>query len=124
MSSVDTRDIARDSLFLFAELTFEGRAEPLKVKVRNLSKGGMMAEGGFAVSRGERLMIDLRNVGQVKASVAWVQGNRFGVAFENPVDPMLVRAPASVSETEAPRYARPALPAGMYTDEERRIRKL
>ena len=124
MSSVDTRDIARDSLFLFAELYFEGRGEPLRVKVRNLSKGGMMAEGGFAVSRGERLMADLRNVGQVRGSVAWVQGNRFGVAFENEVDPMLVRAPAGISESEAPRYARPALAADMFNDEERRIRKL
>lgn len=124
MSSVDTRDIARDSLFLFAELTFEGRGDPRKVKVRNLSKGGMMAEGGFAVSRGERLTIDLRNVGQVRGVVAWVQGNRFGVAFENPVDPLLVRAPAGVSETEAPRYARPALDVSMFSEEERRIRKL
>ncbi len=124
MSSVETRDIARDSLFLFAELHFEGRGEPLKVRVRNLSKGGMMAEGGFAVSRGERLMADLRNVGQVRGSVAWVQGNRFGVAFENSVDPMLARAPAGESEKEAPRFARPALSAEMFNEEERRIRNL
>lgn len=124
MSSVDTRDIARDSLFLFAELIFEGRGEAHKVKVRNLSKGGMMAEGGFAVSRGERLIVNLRNVGQVRGAVAWVQGNRFGVSFENPVDPKLARAPANVGESEAPRFARPALAVNMFTEEERRLRKL
>lgn len=124
MSSVDTRNIARDSLFLFADVAIEGRADTLKVKVRNLSAGGMMAECGAAVTRGERLTVILRNVGEVRGSIAWIQGNRFGIAFDNQVDPKLVRAPAVVGETEAPRFARPASVPGGFSAEERRIRSL
>lgn len=89
--SVDTRHVSRDSLFLFADLVFEGRGEAARVKVRNLSAGGMMAQGGPPVSTGERLAVDLRNVGSVGGTVAWVQGNRFGVAFDVAIDPKLVR---------------------------------
>ena len=63
MSSVDTRNVGRDSLFLFAQLTLDGQAEPVRVKVRNLSAGGMMAEaGGMAISRGDRVGIELRKI--------------------------------------------------------------
>ena len=44
MSSLDTRDVARESLFLFAELTLDGQPDAMRVKVRNLSAGGMMVE--------------------------------------------------------------------------------
>lgn len=124
MTSVETRNIARDSLFLFADLSFEGQGAAVRVKVRNLSEGGMMAEAGCAVSRGERLSIDLRNVGGVRGRIAWVQGNRFGIAFDAPVDAKRVRSPVGVGETEAPRIARPDLSADMFSDEERRLRRI
>ena len=74
MSSLDTRDVARDSLFLFAELTLDGQPDAVRVKVRNLSAGGMMADaGGLEMSRGDRVSVELRAVGSVKGSVAWVQ---------------------------------------------------
>ena len=105
MSSVETRNVTRDSLLLFAQLTFEGRSEAIRVKVRNLSAGGMMAEeSGVTASRGDRLMIELRNIGIVKGSVAWAQGNRFGVAFENEIDPRSCGPPS------APRRPRRAIP--------------
>lgn len=124
MASVDTRNIARDSLFLFADIAFEGEPAPVRVKVRNLSEGGMMAEAGCAVSRGDRLTVVLRNVGEVRGHVAWVQGNRFGIAFEAPVDAKIVRSPVGVGDTEAPRIARPDLSANMFSDNEKRIRRL
>ena len=104
--SVDTRHVSRDSLFLFADLAFDGRGETARVKVRNLSSGGMMAEGGPAVSTGERLTIDLRNVGAIQGAVAWVQGNRYGVAFDGEIDPKLVRAPLATNADDGPRYGR------------------
>lgn len=124
MSSVETRNVTRDSLLLFAQLTFEGRSEAIRVKVRNLSAGGMMAEeSGVTASRGDRLMIELRNIGMVKGSVAWAQGNRFGVAFENEIDPKIVRAPVG-STAPALRYTQPATQPTTFSDEERRLRKL
>ncbi len=93
MSGVDTRNISRDSLFLLADLRLEGVQSQYRVKVRNLSGGGMMAEGVMPVVPGNRLQISLRNIGWIGGTVAWVQDNCFGIAFDREIDPKLVRAP-------------------------------
>ena len=108
MQSVETRNVGRDSLFLFADLTIEGLPAPTRVKVRNLSNGGMMAEADIAIARGDRLTVKLRNIEQVRGSVAWVQGTRFGIAFDTEIDPQVVRAPVSgAAESQAPHFVRP-----------------
>jgi len=103
MSDSDNRNITRNSLFILAELKLDGREEEHRVKVRNLSGGGMMGEGSVKVSRGERVEINLRNVGWVEGSVAWVEGNRFGVAFAQDVDTAVVRQPAAAPDVPAAR---------------------
>lgn len=109
MSAVDTRNISRDSLFLMAEVRLEGADALDKVKVRNLSAGGMMAEGTLRVMRGARLSIKLRNIEWVDGSVAWVQDNRFGIAFDREIDPALARTPiSSPDESSTPRFVRPS----------------
>lgn len=109
MPAVDTRHISRDSLFLMAELRLDGREALERVKVRNLSPGGMMAEGSVRVLRGARLAIKLRNIDWVDGSVAWVQDNRFGIAFDYEIDPAQARAPVADPEASAaPRYTRPS----------------
>ncbi|MFA6218964.1 MAG: PilZ domain-containing protein [Erythrobacter sp.] len=123
MSSVDTRNVGRDSLFLFAQLAFAGQPDLVRVKVRNLSAGGMMAEGGVVAGRGERLTVKLRNIGDVRGSVAWVQGNRFGIAFDEEIDPRLARAPIAANGEGTPRYARPAIGTVIVGDE-RGLRRL
>ena len=95
MKDVETRQVNRDSLFLLAQLRVDGRDEPVRVKVRNLSAGGMMAEGLVQVSRGQLVQVELRNIGWVEGSVAWKQDDRFGIAFMAEVDPKLARAPVS-----------------------------
>lgn len=92
MSNVDTRQVNRDSLFLLAQLRIEGRDETYRVKVRNLSAGGMMAEGDARVMRGSLVEIELRNIGWVEGTVAWRQDNRFGIAFVEEIDPKRARA--------------------------------
>ncbi|MXO65471.1 PilZ domain-containing protein [Altericroceibacterium endophyticum] len=99
MSDVDTRQVRRDSMFLLAQLRVDGRDETHRVKVRNLSKGGMMAEGEVEVVRGAHVSVELRNVGWVEGSVAWTQENRFGIAFADEVDSQLVRQPAGTTHT-------------------------
>ena len=109
MSSVDTRQVNRDSLFLLAQLRVDGQEEVTRVKVRNLSAGGMMAEGEAKVMRGAMVAVELRNVGWVEGSVAWKQDNRFGIAFVAEIDPSVVRAPTPGVETtnfEIPHYTR------------------
>lgn len=101
MSEAEARQIERDSLFLLAQLTLEGSAQEFRVKVRNLSAGGMMAEGDVPVLRGAFVSVDLRGIGQVRGSVAWVQDSRFGVAFMEEIDPKLARySPAKSAGAE------------------------
>lgn len=107
MSNVDTRQVNRDSLFLLARIRVDGRDGDDQVKVRNLSAGGMMAEGEVRVTRGARVSVELRNVGWVEGSVAWRQENRFGIAFAEDIDPRQVRAPAAGDQGyEIPRFTR------------------
>ena len=108
MSNVDTRQVNRDSLFLLAQVRVDGRNEVSRVKVRNLSAGGMMAEGEAKVMRGTLVAVELRNLGWVEGSVAWKQDNRFGIAFVNEIDPTVVRAPVAsqAPDFDAPRYTR------------------
>ena len=115
MSNVDTRQVGRDSLFLLAQVRIDGQDNPVRVKVRNLSAGGMMAEGNAHVVRGAHVGIELRNIGWISGSVAWTQGDRFGIAFAEEIDPKLARAPAgsgakhpgSDFETRGPRFNQP-----------------
>jgi hypothetical protein len=111
MSQVDTRQLGRDSLFLLANLRFEERGELYRVKVRNLSSGGMMAEGELQVAQGVPLQIELRNIGWIEGSVAWKQDGRFGIAFAQEIDPKLARAPVSANsdQGDTPRFTRPPL---------------
>lgn len=98
MTGVDTRSVARDSLFLLADIRVEQATEAHRVRVRNLSDGGMMGEGNLRVQRGNRLTIELRNIGAVAGTVAWVQDNRFGIAFDDEIDSQKARRPLQPSE--------------------------
>ena len=107
MSNVDTRQVDRDSLFLLAQLRVDGSDTEHRVKVRNLSTGGMMAEGEVKVMRGSLVHVELRNLGWVEGTVAWKHENRFGVAFVDAIDPKKARASAS---TPVEPLFRPAPP--------------
>lgn len=114
MSEGDNRQISRDSLFILAELRLDGQTEEHRVKVRNLSAGGMMGEGELRMVTGQRIKVNLRHVGWVDGLVAWVQDNRFGVAFASDIDPKIVRAPGGASGEAADlsrRFSSPAVPS-------------
>lgn len=109
MSNVDTRQVNRDSLFLLAQVRVAGQDAVTRVKVRNLSAGGMMAEGDSKVVRGASVSVELRNIGWVEGSVAWKQDNRFGIAFVDEIDPTQVRGPGAApggTDFEIPRFAK------------------
>ena len=122
MNNVETRQIERDSLLLLAEVRVDGGAASYRVKVRNLSAGGMMAVGDAQVARGALVTVELRNVGEVKGSVAWVQDDRFGIAFAEEVDPKLVRAPvgSQAGDLSSPRFTRTPL----QTEERGKLRAI
>lgn len=101
MTGVETRSVSRDSLFLLANVRVEQQSEHHRVRVRNLSDGGMMGEGTIKINRGNRVDVELRNVGTVKGTVAWVQDQRFGVAFDEEIDSQSARAPSNASGQDA-----------------------
>lgn len=98
MTGVETRSDSRDSLFLLASVRVEQESEEHRVRVRNLSDGGMMGEGPLRVQRGNRVEIELRNISRIGGSIAWVQDQRFGIAFDEEIDSQLARKPALGSE--------------------------
>ena len=108
MDESENRHIARDSLFVMADLRLDGSGEEHRIKVRNLSAGGMMGEGSVRVLRGAIISVNIRNIGWVEGSIAWVEDSRFGIAFREDIDPKVPRAP-SVEGEHSPRYTRPPL---------------
>ncbi len=120
MTEIDHRQVGRDSLFLMADLRIEGQAGDHRVKVRNLSAHGMMAEGTVRVISGAGVEVNLRSVGWVSGRVAWIQDNRFGIAFQDEIDPREVRAPLPTAGEHTPRYLKSAI----QPPDPRNLRKL
>lgn len=58
------------------------------VRIRNLSETGLggVCVSGFGFRHGERLTILLRDESWIKGRIVWVDGRRFGVAFDQRVD--------------------------------------
>jgi hypothetical protein len=98
MTEADARSAPRDSLFMLADLRVEQSAEARRVRVRNLSDAGMMGEGQIRIQRGNRVAVELRSVGTVYGTVAWVQDDRFGVAFDHDIDSQKARRPLQVPD--------------------------
>ena len=109
MSAIDTRHLKRDSLFQLADVRLYGSAVSDRVKVRNLSDTGMMVQGELLAEEGQRVIVTLRNVGEVGGKVVWVQSAKLGIAFDERIDSALARKDLSERQKEAPRYARPAV---------------
>jgi PilZ domain len=98
------RGNGRDSLLLKAILRFPTSAEEGEVRIRNLSAGGLMAEAPVRVARGEKVEVNLRNIGWISGSVVWVTEGRLGIAFDHPINPAEARKPAKASEHDVPHY--------------------
>jgi hypothetical protein len=111
MNGNENRQIARDSLFVMADLRIDGLDGQHRIKVRNLSAGGLMGEGSVRVARGAVVEINLRNIGWVEGTVAWVHQNRFGVAFRDDIDPLVARTPVGEGVEEVHFSRRPMAPA-------------
>ncbi len=102
-----SRSADRDSLFLQANLVLPGVEGPVTVRVRNLSVGGMLAEGHAKVTQGGTVEVELRNVGVVPGRVVWVGEGKFGIAFDRPVNPQAVRRQV-VTKSDVPPHLRRA----------------
>ena len=128
MGDTDQRHLNRDSLFVMAGLRLGGTDQEHRIKVRNLSSGGLMAEGALRVARGMPLEVEVRNIGWVAGSVAWVQDNRFGIAFAEEIDARAARTKSdSVPEQAKYIIQRPVCIARQMTakaEEQKNLRKV
>ncbi len=101
MSAVETRNANRDSLYIMGTMNIEGVDGLSRAKIRNLSSRGAMAETSEDVACGTRVKLELREIGDVQGIVAWVEGNRIGIAFDREIDPQRARAAHSAVQTAA-----------------------
>lgn len=92
LSEAPERATDRNSMFLQAEVIRTETGDRDMCRVRNVSRGGAMAETQKRYQQGEKVVVTLRNVGEVRGEIAWIANNRIGIAFEVEVDPRLVRA--------------------------------
>jgi len=124
MGASEHRQIERDSLFVMARMRLAGSADEHRVRVRNLSAGGLMAEAPLHVVPGIALEIEVRNLGWLDGSVAWVQDNRFGIAFRREIDPQVVRGPGGSNETLELMVNRPMVGRIAPAPDPRSLRKV
>ena len=92
-----TRSESRDSMFLAATL-HRAKGE-IRLRVRNLSAGGLMGETSDSFETGEAVELELRGIGRIAAHIAWTAPQRIGVAFDQPIDPRLARKPVGTKES-------------------------
>lgn len=91
------RTAKRDSLFLLTTLSTESGETRGRARVRNLSETGLMADCDADFSSGERLVVHLRGIGEVSGAIAWVRGDRIGLAFDKQIDPLAARKPVKAA---------------------------
>lgn len=91
----------RDSLFLSGRLRI-GKGEAIDIRIRNLSEGGLMAEGAPPLAIGAAVTVELRNLGAISGKIAWYVDDRAGVAFDVAIDPAKARKPVAVRAKPVP----------------------
>ncbi len=97
----------RDSLFLLTTFSDEAGSPLGKVRVRNLSESGLMADCEASFRDGDRVVVHLRGIGDVAGHVSWVRGGRIGLSFDARIDPQAARKPVVNGQSESlPLYLR------------------
>ncbi len=62
------------------------------VTVHNISATGLLLQTSLPVERGETLMVELPQIGEVAAEIVWVSGSLFGCAFGQALSPAALAA--------------------------------
>ena len=72
---------------VLASLRREG-LPPREIMIRNISINGIGARiDGDVPLIGERVLLDLMNLKDVRGTIRWVKGNRFGIRIDDKLDP-------------------------------------
>jgi PilZ domain len=90
-SQSSSREQIRESIFLGATLTFERNDDVCPARVRNISAGGIMVDCTVFAQIGDRVSAEIKNIGVVHGTVAWIVEPRMGIAFDHEIDPAKAR---------------------------------
>ena len=77
----------RESAMFMATVRSASGYEIGTIRVRNLSSTGLMADRSPPLEQGACVEVEIRNVGGVKAQIAWRDGDRVGMAFDTGINP-------------------------------------
>lgn len=99
------RASARHHVLLMREIITDSMTEPVRIRVRDISLRGMMAESSVRMQEGERLVLRLGDGTQVAGAVQWVRGLSFGIIFESdlPLDQLRGRKPPDPAKLDLDR---------------------
>lgn len=109
MTKLETRQRDRDRVLMFAQVSIENQAERHRVRLHDLSPRGVRAEGDVSVCPNMRLEIEFGKAGSAMGTVAWCDGQIFGLALEKDIEPDAVRRAtiqAAQPSYEAPTFVR------------------
>lgn len=123
MGAVETRHAKRDSLFMLGDIVLEATNVRERVKIRNLSPGGMMAQCDRMLPLETRVSVELPNIGLVAGSVTWSSGRRIGITFDESIDPGKVRIQLGTGD-QPPSYTRAALSAPRHDGWNGKLRRI
>ncbi|WP_298672439.1 PilZ domain-containing protein [uncultured Sphingomonas sp.] len=84
----------RESVTLGARLRIGDAKRATKVRIRNVSTGGLMAELPRPIAPDAAIAVELAGLGWVPGRVAWQIEGRVGIAFDREIDPVLLHRPA------------------------------
>ena len=82
------RTSPRRTLRLESTLVLDG--EP--VTIHDISNTGLLLETGFCLAEGQKLDIDLPEIGRTQATVVWASARYFGCRFNSPVPKAAISA--------------------------------
>ena len=116
----ERRHSPRASVMLSANM--ESSAFSVAIKLRNVSSGGALVEGGALPGPGAQVMFD-RNGRVLSSLVVWVRGHRSGIRFDQPVDPKaaLRPVPPPRNSPRLPQTRRPGLKCKPLSEGQERL---
>ena len=120
-STSQNRRSRRSNVLMSATIELSGVSLP--VKLRNLSAEGALIEGENLPVEGAELLFRKAEL-SLPARIAWVDANRAGVAFGEPLRPeqLLRHVPKPRPRAQAsPEYRRPGFGARPLTEDERNL---
>ena len=84
-------DRARSSVMLMADLRMTAFANPVRIRVRDISKGGLKGSGIGHMPSGSEITVELPNIGLVRSRVVWSNQDNFGLVFDHQIDVQTVK---------------------------------